>query len=362
MKLAGIAGKGTGKLGTMVFASAAGEQIVRQYQPSVSNPNTTAQVNNRAKLKLMSQVAAAVSGEIAIPRQGLKSPRNLFIKKNYDLATAADGVATLDYASLQFTNSSVALPGVSMERAGGGIITASLTEVPAVSRVVYLCYKKTTEGALQFVDSEIATEADGLDGNYSVRFNDPSGDVVVYAYGMRDMSANASAKYGNYSVTDGTALATLVMNRTLSASDYQFTATSGATLFEGQDDTEQQAIVGLNLQTLSGQDWGDINLTDGDSIPTIDASVDNVSSKLTMNASVPAGSTVNVVFRPTSGTDVVLKSSFTMSRSGYTIYLSPTNGDIVAEVAFWNNLAGQAGSIVATIDGTAYTMSIVAAA
>ena len=54
MKLNGIVGKGTGKLGASVFAISGGEQIVRQYNPVVSNPNTDAQVAQRAKLKLMS--------------------------------------------------------------------------------------------------------------------------------------------------------------------------------------------------------------------------------------------------------------------------------------------------------------------
>lgn len=353
MKLAGIAGKGTGKLGSMVFASAAGEQVVRQYQPSVSNPNTKAQVNNRAKLKLMSQVAAAVSGEIAIPRQGLKSSRNLFVKKNYDLATASDGVATLDYASLQFTNSSVALPGVNLFRRSGvsSTITAALYEIPAVSRVVYLCYKKTTEGALQFVDSQIATEADGAGGFFSVEFDDPSVDVVVYAYGMRDMSAKASAKYGNYSVTDGTALASLIMNRTLSASDYQFTATSGATLFESQDSTETQGLVSISfgVRTKSGyyrrvvQDGGSQALTGVLEIKDISA---------TPAVPVKRWSTMTLTFTPTTGDPVVFDSLY-----------GGSEGTSIAVIGATYDLAkfqGVAGTWKLTIEGEDYTMAVIA--
>ena len=51
MKLVGILGSGSGKLGSSVFSTVAGETVVRQYQPTVANPNTEAQVNQRARMK-----------------------------------------------------------------------------------------------------------------------------------------------------------------------------------------------------------------------------------------------------------------------------------------------------------------------
>ena len=81
MKLSGIAGTGSGKLGSQVYASVAGEQIVRNYQPKVSNPNTTKQVNQRSRFKLMSQLSAAMASVIVIPKEGMRSSRNLFSKK-----------------------------------------------------------------------------------------------------------------------------------------------------------------------------------------------------------------------------------------------------------------------------------------
>lgn len=349
MKLAGIAGKGSGRLGSMVFSSSAGEQVVRQYQPSVSNPNTKAQVNNRAKLKLMSQVAAAVSGEIAIPRQGLKSSRNLFVKKNYDLATAADGVATLDYASLQFTNSSVALPALFAERRPSGIVV-SLTDATNVTRVVYLAYRKTTEGALQFVDSKIVESGDE---DFPALFPSIDGDVVVYAYGMRDMSAKASAKYGNYSVTDGTALASLIMNRTLSASDYQFTATSGATLFESKDDTDTQGLVSIAfyVRTNAGAYNHNNVLTAGGS-----QALTNVAEILGITAtpavSVKGVATKTLTFTPTTGDPVVFDSLYGGSE-GTSIAVIDATYDLA-------KFQGVAGTWKLTLDGEDYTMAVTA--
>ncbi len=47
-----------GKLGGVVFQQYEGMQIAREYQPVVKNPQTTKQVNNRAKMKLASQTLA----------------------------------------------------------------------------------------------------------------------------------------------------------------------------------------------------------------------------------------------------------------------------------------------------------------
>lgn len=258
MKLAGISGKGRGRLGSMVFSSSAGEQIVRQYQPNVSNPNTTAQVAQRAKFKLMAQVAAAVSGEIIIPRDGLKSPRNQFQKKNFGLLSTDGDTATLQYEGLQFTAGNVAIPAVSATRAAGGINVA-LAAAANVSRVVYLAYRKSAKGALRFASSTIVNTA-GDDNTFPATLDTINGEAVVYAYGMRDLSASATAKYGNYSVSDGTALATLVLSRTLSSSDYQFTRTVGATLYA----STEQRLVSVLMEEPGGES---VTITDGSVIP-----------------------------------------------------------------------------------------------
>ena len=261
MKLAGISGKGRGRLGTMVFSSSAGEQIVRQYQPNVSNPNTAAQVAQRAKFKLMAQVAAAVSGEIIIPRDGLQSPRNLFQKKNFGLVSTSGDTATLQYEGLQFTAGNVAIPAVSATRDANGIGVA-LAAAANVSRVVYLAYRKSAQGTLQFASSTIVDTA-GDANTFPTTLATISGEAVIYAYGMRDLSASATAKYGDYSVSDGTALATLVLSRTLSSSDYQFTRTSGTTLYAP---TEQS----LTSVLMEGPGGESLTITEGAvlSIPT----------------------------------------------------------------------------------------------
>lgn len=240
MKLNGIFGSGTGKLGSSVFSTVAGKQIVRQYQPVVSNPSTVAQVNQRAKLKLASQVAAALAPVIVIPKNGLVSARNGFISKNFDAFLANEGVAQVTYENLQLTNGNAGLPAIDATRSLASGVSINLAEnvQGAVSRVCYIMYRKTAESLLQFVDSVVVSSA-GAAGNFPGSLRYQEGELVFFAYGMKDLNASASAKYGNYSVANGEDIARLVMNRNISMSDFQFTQTRGTTMFAGENETIQ---------------------------------------------------------------------------------------------------------------------------
>lgn len=82
MKLSGIFGTGSGKVGSSVFVVRPSENIVRAYQPRVANPRTTRQTATRERLAFCSTVAKALDDVLAIgmPQRGLKSPRNAFVK------------------------------------------------------------------------------------------------------------------------------------------------------------------------------------------------------------------------------------------------------------------------------------------
>lgn len=240
MKLNGIVGTGSGKLGASVFSVNSGKQIVRQYQPVVANPSTTAQVNQRARLKLMSQLAAAMAPAIVIPKDGMVSARNRFISRNMDSVIATDGEAQVTYENLQITTGNVGLPAIYAARAEGtGVISVNLSTAPSVdvSRVVYIMYKKT-QGQMEYVASRIVTTR-GENNNFPASFPATSGDVILYAYGMRDNNSNASAKFANYNVASATDIAKLVANRSIALSDYSFTQTRGTTLYSGDTATEQ---------------------------------------------------------------------------------------------------------------------------
>lgn len=236
-KVTSLYGKTTGKIGSIVFSTSGGETIAREYNPNVSNPNTQAQINQRARLKLMSQLSAALSPVIAIPKQGLVSARNQFTKKNFDLSMAENGVAQISYENVQLTNGNLGLPTIEATRAQGSGITINLADdaTSSVSRVVYILYRKTAEQRLQFVSSVIA-EAAGANGTYPATLPYTEGDIVLYAYGMRDTSESASAKYGDMKVANAVDVARLTAYRSISSEDYQFTETRGATMYADQSE------------------------------------------------------------------------------------------------------------------------------
>lgn len=233
-----IIGKVTGKIGNVVFSSTGGEVVAREYNPNVSNPNTKKQVDQRAKLKLMSQIAAALAPVIVIPKEGLKSSRNLFIKKNFNSVNAEGGVAQVTYENLQITSGNAALPAIHILRSQQGGVHVYLEERAdaAVSRVVYIMYKKTSEQTLQYMQSVIAETATA-EGTFPAQLYYVEGDIVIFAYGMKDLNGKATAKYSDYQVESGLDIAKLAMSREMSLKDFQFTMTRGTTLFAGESES-----------------------------------------------------------------------------------------------------------------------------
>ena len=254
-RITSLYGKTTGKIGSIVFSTSGGETIAREYNPHVANPNTVAQVNQRARMKLMSQISATLSPVIAMTKEGLKSRRNKFVSKNFENSYALNGVAQISYENLQLTDGSVGLPQIVLNAGTQDDSPfAYLASEPAqnVARVVYCVFEKTQENRLALVKSVIATDRNpkGHSGYYfyadmaglSVSFPDIAGEFskeyVVYAYGMIDTSEKATARYGNLNVQTASDIAILVANRSISYEDYQFTQTRGVTVGHGSGGDE----------------------------------------------------------------------------------------------------------------------------
>ena len=229
MKLQGFL-KGVGKIENIVVSQMGGVSIARAYQPNVMNPKTEKQVDQRARLKLASQIAAAMSPVIAMAKNGLVSGRNQFISKNMDLITASEGTAQMQFAKVQLTNGSIPLPALKVEYQSDGTIGFGLVSDPgdSVSRIVYALFKKNADGQLQYYKSYI-TENPTSNKDYLMGETGMDGEVAIYAYGIKDLSTSAKVKYDSYNIASGADIAKLVSTRTMSASDYQFTKTSGIT-------------------------------------------------------------------------------------------------------------------------------------
>lgn len=227
-KTIGISGPTSGKLGGQVYAVRNGEQIVRAYQPYVSNPSTINQVKNRAKMKLLSQLSASIADVIAIQRKGAVSPRNLFVSANYKYASANNAEANIPLADIQLTNSAVALAACSATRDQATGIAVQLAEnmTGRVDRVVYVVLTKTNAGGIIAAENEVVTSA-GENGNFPASLPYVAGEIAVLAYGVKDTSGKATAIFGNLVSLSAETVAKVVTSRQVNYADVVLTETRG---------------------------------------------------------------------------------------------------------------------------------------
>jgi len=293
MKLDGINGKGTGKSGTKVYYVNHGQQIEREYTSHVSNPGTAAQTAQRSRFKLASQVSAVLEPSIVIPRKGMQSPRNLFVKKNMGYFYGADDGAQVTYENLQLTAGAVGLPSIVAERNANDTLLVSLEDrvTNLVSHVVWDIYKKTDDGLLRWMASAI-TEIGNATEFGDAEFNNMPGSLVIYAYGIKARNAKALAKFGNYQVADSRDVARLVANRTIEAKDYMFTATRGTSLGNGANGNIQPGE-GQALVYLSSFNGGMIKFTTEGHEPV---TVENVTINIDLGDSLTIEAVPNTDF------------------------------------------------------------------
>lgn len=152
MKSTGLFGKNSGRVGGVVYSNYRGEQIVRAYQPKVSNPNTMGQVAQRAKFKLVSQVGASLGREIKmsfVPSVAKESPRNAFVKAMLKKTTYSNNEASLPIEDIVLTNSreSGFLSLSATNQAITGVISPSYSTNAKV-KVVVIAYNSGGEISL----------------------------------------------------------------------------------------------------------------------------------------------------------------------------------------------------------------------
>lgn len=226
-KIYGLFGSMKGKVADVVMAVRNGEQIVRKYQPVVSNPSTNAQLAARARLKLMSQLSAVMAPVIAMPKQGIVSSRNLFVKENYGKSSYMTDTANVELTAVSLTKSVVSLPSLVATRLQNAITVVLSDAINLdVDRVVYALFNKASDGTLRYYGSQIATTP-GSNQGWGVSFDVATLDTnfVVYAYGVRDNTEAARAYFGNMKALTAETVAKLVTTRVMSETDITLTET-----------------------------------------------------------------------------------------------------------------------------------------
>lgn len=280
-KVYGLNGYLRGKLGNTVFAIRNGEQLSRQYNPNPLNPKSATQTENRAKLKLLSQLGAALQPVIAIPRMGMVSPRNGFTQANYPYTAFAGENASIDLADIQLTKSSVALSGFRADRTGGTGIAVEMNESVAASTdaVVYVVLRRTDASKVAVASSMLVREA-GMDGKFAAILAYQDGDIAVCAYGIRYNTVAARSAFGSLTATSALGVAKLFVSRVLTESDVTMSETRG--LFMTAADVTGETA-GVVRYTIGVTAVGDGTVTGGGRY--------EVGTQITLHATPQSGAT-----------------------------------------------------------------------
>lgn len=230
-----LTSKGSGRIGATLNRVVHGEQIVGAMPSKMTNPNTEAQQNTRSRFKLMSQLAASMKDVIAIPRDGLKSPRNLFVSQNFDQTTYDEQTATIDLNKVQLTKSLTPFVDVDVARdLSTGAITATIhAEQGTYDEIIVCSFSKNSEDELDLITSAKAAW-DSTNSVYKASVGISLAGIVVYAYGLTYNDAAARNKYGQILANAGEGVAQLVAKTLNTMSGATFTKTVGVTVPQGE--------------------------------------------------------------------------------------------------------------------------------
>ena len=102
----GILGTQHGKVGPVVGSTWKRIPVYRAYNKFVRNPKTAAQTENRTKFSFSVELARIFSKAVNFgfrhkADSESKTPRNIFVSKNFSLVTVTDGEPSIPTASLQ---------------------------------------------------------------------------------------------------------------------------------------------------------------------------------------------------------------------------------------------------------------------
>lgn len=251
MKIYSVLGKMKGKIGNIVVSSVNGEVVGREYNPNVANPNTAQQQNTRSKFKLASQLSAALAPVIAIRKDGNKTARNQFVQQNFDTISYNTGVASINLNQVQLTKSQIPFAGFNADRSVGDNINVELNIdcSASLTRVVYILYRKLSDGSLQLFDSVIAS-IPGDDGKYPAQLAYTDAEVLLYAYGIKDLDNGITSKFGNMTAPNAENVAQLLVANADNMASVQLTKTAGLTMAIGEetgdsDDVERVLVTVL---------------------------------------------------------------------------------------------------------------------
>ena len=314
-KVNGVHGKATGKIGSLVYAINRGQQIVREYNGNVANPNTTGQQTTRSKFKLMSQLSSVMAPVIAIKKEGMVSARNMFSKINFPACAYAGGAVSIKLNRVKLTNSNRSLGAFTADRSSGTEIAVVLkNDMSAyVDKVVYCLFEQQVNGDLLLKDSAVVETA-GVDGKFAGALVPSTASVAIYAYGIKINETGADALFGNMVAPSAESVAKLLVTNSEVAAGTTITDTLGLVIREGEDTGDSDDIDQITVScTVSGNGsvTGAGRYAIGQQV-TLTATPDAEASFVAWKLGSPTGTTVstNPVYTFEAAGDIVLCAVF----------------------------------------------------
>lgn len=241
----GITGKLSGKMGSAVFRVREGQQVVAQYNPIVKNPNTSGQQAQRAKFKLMSQLAAIMEpamGSFIIKTKaegGKPSKRNAFTQLNFPLVEVSSEdeqmTAKIPMEQLKLTSSFRNLPELDLASQAGGIAVALHGAIPtdvATVRLITVGYVNNIPSVVDLRDVPTASF------EQTVAIPVGEGKFTVLAYGLiPSESAKTSIDLDNiHTPADEDFISAVELDAMVAAGTMVETKTVGSNVIVGRDD------------------------------------------------------------------------------------------------------------------------------
>lgn len=237
-----------GKKAGIITYQVGDTMLAREYNPHPSNPKTERQVQQRAKIKLLSQIAAIFKVIIAIfPSSGI-SARSIFLHLNWSYVYSDGLTARFNLEQLKLTDSTISLGPIQKLVASTGFrsrVWLFLPDPPPsdVRAVFYYvfhlddCRKLVfDEYAVQeYIDqhSDIGYFAKSM-LNFKVnRDETPQYDYRVFALGMIPLTPDAWDKWTSHPYEPAEWLAEVIKRKYITAQDFEFTETRSLSWLRG---------------------------------------------------------------------------------------------------------------------------------